>query len=67
MGHPTVSDKGLEGKRNKLRTVVRDDTRPDVGELFSPSLNNDLDICFSHRFSNLKMDEKATIAIQKGT
>ena len=47
MGHPTVPDKGLEDKGNKLRTVVRDDTRPDVGELFSASLNNDLDICFS--------------------
>ena len=63
MGHPTVSDKGLEGACDKLRAVVRDDTRPDVGELFSASLNNDLDICFSHCFSNLKMDEKATIAI----
>ncbi len=63
MGHPAVSNKGLEGVRDKLRTVVRDDTWPDVGELFSASLNNDLDICFGHRFSNFKMDEKAAIAI----
>ena len=63
MGHPTQSDKGLERKRNKLRAVVRDDTRPDLGELFSPSLNNDFDIFFSHRFSDLKMDEVTTIAI----
>ena len=46
MGHPTQSDKRLERKRNKLRAVVRDDTRPDLGELFSPSLNNDFDIFF---------------------
>ena len=63
MGHPAVSNKGLEGVRDKLRTVVRDDTWPDVGELFCASLNNDLDIPFSHRFSNLKMDEKTTITI----
>ncbi len=63
MGHPAVSNKGLEGTRNKLRAVVRDDTWPDVGELFYASLNNDLDICFCHRFSNLKMDEVSTIAI----
>ena len=36
MGHPTVSDKRLEGKGNKLRTVVRDDTRPDVGNFSLP-------------------------------
>ena len=34
MGHPTQSDKRLERKRNKLRAVVRDDTRPDLGEPF---------------------------------
>ena len=63
MGHPAVSNKGLEGVRDKLRTVIRDDTRCSLRELFSASLNNDLDIPFSHRFSNLKMDEKAAIAI----
>ncbi len=41
MGHPTQSDKGLEGVCNKLRAVVRDDTRCSLRELLSSDTKDD--------------------------
>ena len=64
MGHPHEPDVGFEVACNKLRPVVRDDSRRDAGDLFASPFKDDLNIGLGHRFAHLPVDEGAAVAIE---
>src|SRR5262245_64336326 len=55
--HPADSDVLLEITSNKLRTIIRDDPRPRLGELFLSPLDDHLDITLLHLFSQFPVHD----------
>ena len=62
MTHPTHPDELLEVSGYELRPIVLDNPGTFIGVFFLSPLKNDFHIPFRHRFPDLPVNEKATIA-----
>ena len=64
VGHPANPDELLEIPRQKLRPVVRDDSRVNVGIFFPRPLKKDFDFGFLHGLANLPVNDVAAVPVQ---
>jgi hypothetical protein len=64
VSHSAQPDELVEVASDELRAVVSDNSRMSVGELFSGSLQDNLDIGFAHRFAEFPVNDVTTTAIQ---
>src|SRR5215467_14968895 len=64
MSHSCDADELLEVPGDKLWPVVRDDPRFCFRIFLSPSLQDDFNFCFGHRFPQIPMDDRTAVAIQ---
>ena len=67
MGHTANLDEFLKIYRDKLRTIVGNNSGRSMGKLISCPLYNDFDLRFRHGFTNFPMDNGATKPIQQAT
>ncbi len=67
MGHPVDPDKLFEVLGNKLRPIVRNNPGMRFGKLFPGSLEDNFNITFCHRLSDLPMNDIPTVTIKDTT
>ena len=64
MRHANEADELLEVAGNELRAIVRDDARLRFRVLLLSSLQNDLNVSFPHRLTQVPMHEETTKPVQ---
>jgi hypothetical protein len=64
--HPADAYEFLEVLGKKLRSVVRDDSRRLVGELFPRALQDHQLVLLGHRAADLPVHDVAAVAVQDG-
>ena len=67
MGHSGDSNELFEVSSDELRSVIGDDSGSRPRDKFAGLLQNDFDLRFGHRFSQIPMDNGAAASVEDGT